>query len=112
MIVSGVGHTIWRKDFFPVVARIIFSQFVKLADSQVIDSYSKERADGKSRADECKHLSTRDEPVADIMKQLLSQEPLISSNIAYDLPVHTSTPIVNRIETQQDRNNMPPQMKL
>ena len=108
VIVSGVGHTIWREDFFPVVARILFSQYVRLADSQVIDSYTNECADGRSRADECINLPTRDEPVADILKQPLSQEPLISSNIAYDLPVYTSTPIVNRIETQQDRNNMPP----
>ena len=112
VIVSGVGHTIWREDFSPVVARILFLQYVRLADSQVIDSYTNECADGRSRADECIYLPTRDGPVADIMKQTLSQETLISSNIGYDLPVYTSTSIVNRIETQQDRNNMPPQMNV
>ena len=95
-----------------MVARILFSQYVRLADSQVIDSYTNACADGRSRADECINLPTRDEPVADIKKQPLSQEPLISSNIAYDLPVYTSTPIVNRIETQKDRNKIPFQIIL
>ena len=31
--VSGVGHNIWREDFFPVVARLLFAQYVKYADS-------------------------------------------------------------------------------
>ena len=44
--------------------------------------------------------------------QPLSQAPLTASRIVYDLPVYTSTPIVNRLETQQDRINMQPAFEI
>ena len=87
--VSGVGHNIWREDFFPVVARLLFAQYVKYADSQVLESTVNDnyRANGPKKG-----------------KQPRSQD-LLTDNIK---PIHTSTPIVNRMETQQDRLNSPP----
>ena len=38
--VSGIGHNIWREDFFPVVARLLFAQYVKYADSQIYASFN------------------------------------------------------------------------
>ncbi|MEW8547726.1 MAG: GDSL-type esterase/lipase family protein [Candidatus Thiodiazotropha sp.] len=114
--ISGVGHKIWREDFFPVVARILFAQFVKLADSQVCESF----------VDECTTDHTREEPYAEHTReqpyaehtreqpyagmQTLSQAHalLTTSKMSYDLPVYTSTPIANRLETQQDKLNLQP----
>ena len=105
--VSGVGHNIWRDDFFPVVARLLFTQYVKFAESQVIESYTNEGADDRSKADECTNDPTRENHVAETMQQLLLQDQLTASKVAYELPVYTSTPIVNRMETQHDRINTP-----
>ena len=97
MTISGVGHQIWREDFFSVVAKILFAQFVKLADSQVYESFDNECTGERKNADECTTDPTREEHFAGM--QPLSQAPLTTSRIAYDLPVYTSTPIVNRLET-------------
>ena len=102
--ISGVGHQIWRENFFPVVAKVLFAQFVKLADSQVYESFDNECTDERKNADECTTDPTREEHFAGM--QPLSQAPLTASRIAYDLLVYTSIPIVNRLETQQDRINM------
>ena len=93
--ISGVGHQIWREDFFPVVAKILFAQFVKLADSQVYESFDNECTDERKNTDECTTDPTREEHFAGM--QPLSQAQLTASRIAYNLPVYTSTPIVNRI---------------
>ena len=102
LTVSGVGHKIWRDEFFPVVARILLSQYVQLAESQLFDSMN-ECADGRSRADGCTKAPTRRQPPAEIIQPL---SRITALNAAYDSPVYTSTPIPNRTETQQNRINM------
>ena len=105
--VSGIGHNIWRDDFFPVVARLLFTQYVKFAESQVIESYTNGDADDRSKAGVCTNDPIRENHVPETMQQPLSQDQLTASKIAYELPVYTSTPIVNRMETQHDRINTP-----
>ena len=72
--ISGVGHQIWREDFFPVVAKILFLQFVKLADSQVYESFDNKCPDERKNANECTTDPTREEHFAGM--QPLSQAPL------------------------------------
>ena len=103
LTVSGVGHKIWRDEFFPVVARILLAQYVKLAESQLFECIN-ECADGRCRADQCVKASITRRPPAEIIQPL---SRFTASNAAYDSPVYTSTPIINRTETQQNRNNMP-----
>ena len=105
--VSGIGLNIWRDDFFPVVARLLFTQYVKFAESQVIESYTNGDADDRSKADECTNDPIRENHVPETLQQPLSHDQLTASKIAYELPVYTSTPIVNRMETQHDGINRP-----
>ena len=45
--VSGVGHKIWREDFFPVVSRLLFAQYVKYADSHILERGTSRQRSGK-----------------------------------------------------------------
>ena len=83
---SGVGRQIWREDFFPVVVKILFAQFVKLADSQVYESFDNECTDKRKKADECITDPTREEHFAGM--QPLSQAPLTASRICRLTPAH------------------------
>ena len=65
--VSGIGYNIWRDDFFPVVARLLFTQYVKFAESQVIESYTNGDADDRSKADECTNDPIRENHVPETM---------------------------------------------
>ena len=80
MTISGVGHQIWRQDFFPVVAKILFAQFVKLADTQVYESFDNECTDERKKVDECTTDPAREKHFAGM--QPLSQAQLTASRIA------------------------------
>ena len=108
VIVSGVGHNIWREDFFPVIARLLFAQFVEFADSHVCDSFVDECADGRSKAvDKCTIDPTKAERISEVVQQASSQGPFTASKLTYDPPVFTSTPIINRTEARPDISHMP-----
>ena len=96
--VSGVGHKIWREDFFPVVSRLLFAQYVKYADSHILESTTNQQwVIDRTKPDDCAKGLTRNKTV--------SQDILTASKMK---PVHTSTPIVNRIDTNHDKSNSPP----
>ena len=96
--VSGVGHKIWREDFFPVVSRLLFAQYVKYADSHILESTTNQQwVIDRTKTDDCAKGLTRNKTV--------SQDILTASKMK---PVHTSTPIVNRIDTNHDKSNSPP----
>ena len=35
VVISGVGHMLWRKDYFPKVTICLFKRYIKDADSQL-----------------------------------------------------------------------------
>ena len=92
VIVSGVGHNIWREDFFPVIARLLFAQFVEFADSHVCDFFVDERADGRSKAlDKCTIDPTKAKRITEVVQQALRKDRLQLQNlpmIHLFLPVH------------------------
>ncbi|MCG7878422.1 MAG: hypothetical protein N0C90_19140, partial [Candidatus Thiodiazotropha endolucinida] len=107
--VSGVGHKIWREDFFPVIARLLFAQYVQFADSQINETYASQcMTDGKN-AELCGADPSSAVKIRKIALQ--KQAPLTTSKID-DPPMYTSTPILNRTEPQQERINMQPALEI
>ena len=107
--VSGIGHNIWREDFFPVVARLLFAQYVKYADSQIYASFNDncgaERKEASNRESATVAIGT--EQTAESTPQPPAKGPLTTSKHSYGPPVYTSTPIVYRAEAHQDIRSIP-----
>lgn len=110
--VSGVGHRIWREDFFPVVARILFAQYVKFADSQLNETHVSQCIPDVKNTETyaCGIDPSSAVNIGHIGLQI--QAPLTASKLAEDLPIFTSTPIMNRPEPHQDRINMQPALEI
>ena len=90
-----------------MIARLLFAQFVEFADSHVCDSFVDECADGRSNAvDKSTIDPTKAERITEVVQQASSQGPFTATKLAYDPPVFTSTPIINRTEARPDISHM------
>ena len=90
--VSGVGHRLWRNEYFPKVSTSLFKRYVQERDSQLC---GEEITNGVSEARKEEENGSRSHQVQS------DTAPLSTS----DFPMFTSTPIVQRTDPRSENNS-------
>ena len=89
-IITGVGHNLWRKEYFPKIATSLFKRYVEKTDSQLHPEsnliYHKEVREGMDIFNTLMQTNTAD------------RRP---SFLNVDVPIFTSTPVIQRHEEQR-----------
>ena len=90
--VSGVGHRMWRKEYFPRVSTSLFKRYVQENDSQfcgeeITNSVSEEKKE--------EHNGSR-------YHQVQPESVALSTT---DFPMFTSTPIVQRTDSRSEQSS-------
>ncbi|MCU7800228.1 MAG: hypothetical protein KZQ70_08815, partial [gamma proteobacterium symbiont of Lucinoma myriamae] len=87
VIITGVGHKMWREYVFPKVTKILFRQYVEETDSQVCES----------QIEELETVRNHEEVPQEKSAVTYGQH---SCNVNADIPMLTSTPIAQRSDNQ------------
>ena len=90
--VSGVGHRLWHKEYFPKMAFSLFKRYVQEADSQLC---GEEFRNGVLEEE-------KEEPRSQYFGQIQPETAALSTT---DLPIFTSTPIVQRLDPRSDQSS-------
>lgn len=84
LTISGVGHRLWRKEYFPKVALLLFKRYVYEADSQ---------------------FGAEDEYQQNVAQSQTEPSEMETFHLNADNPVFTSTPIIQRPGDSQNSRN-------
>ena len=103
--VLGTGRILWRKDYFPKLARIIFKHYVQISESQLGQSLIESSQCDVLTAEK---VEVKNGESANTVQVVFSSTPLIqrkdsqtaSGENTIQPPVFNSTPIVPRLNTQ------------
>ena len=102
--VSGVGHIVWRKDYFPKITRLIFKQYVQTSESQLESQLENSNCDILTAEKNCTgRSSARKYGSNSFLKYtIISRKDSQPNNCENSIqpPLFNSTPIVPRMETQ------------
>ena len=102
--VLGTGRIMWRKEYFPRLARTIFKHYVQISESQLGQSIESSQCDVLT----AEKFEENNGQSANTVQVVFSSTPLIprkDSQIAncdntIQPPVFNSTPIVSRLDSQ------------